>query len=220
MCKISNAENSSTPRKLSSVLSDKAVFYILLALLVALLIPMLLIARYDVPSTDDYNFSGPAYQAWIHTRSVRETLKAAAAKVTDTYKTWQGTFSALLMFCLAPCVWSEKLYFLTPLIMLTSLFIGVISLCHVLLRRLLGATKYQAGTIAIIILIAYTQLLPSPVQGFYWYNGSVYYTFFFGVSLVLYSLIFQQIITNNNNDVATPPTRINSSDSFSFRSSQ
>lgn len=173
--------------------SEKTVFILLLAGIVAVLIPMLAIARYNVPCADDYSYGDLTHSAWKQTHSLPEVLKGGARTVSDYYSGWQGTYSAVFAFSLQPAVFGEQWYPLTTFIMLISLCGGIVSLFDVVFRRILNAAWHQTGIAIIVVLAVCTQFLPSPVQAFYWYNGSVYYTFFFGISLVLYAKILSYI---------------------------
>lgn len=174
-------------------LKEKSLFIILLAGIVMILIPMLVIARYNVPCADDYSYGGFTHLAWEQSHSLLDVLGKSAQTVRHYYFGWQGTYSAVFAFSLQPAVFGEQWYPLTTYIMLISLCGGIIYLFDVVFRRILNAAWYQTGIVIIVILVVCTQLLPSPVEAFYWYNGSVYYTFFFGISLVLYAKILAYI---------------------------
>ncbi len=120
-----------------------------------------------------------------------------------SYYKSQGTFSAVFLFTLQPAIFGEDYYALVPFIMLTALIAGLICfgfnffrLFHTenLTKEKKQRNKWICGIVICVFVILCTQFLPSPVQGFYWYNGSVYYTFFFGLSLILYSLLIQLIV--------------------------
>lgn len=110
-------------------------------------------------------------------------------QMLETYQTWQGSFSSLIAFALQPAIFGDKWYFLTPWILLAALLGGTFYFTDTVVHKLLGATRRQAAIIGICFGIAFTQLLPSPVEGFYWWTGAVYYTLFYGVDLVLYALL-------------------------------
>ena len=44
-----------------------------------------------------------------------------------------------------------------------------------------------------MIAIIFTQFLPSPSQGFYWYNGAIYYSFTFSFMLVFFGCLIGYI---------------------------
>ncbi len=174
-------------------IGDRLAFFVLLALLAAVLLPMLVIAAYDVPCADDFSYGSSTHRVWVETHSLPAVLSKAAWVVDNYYHGWQGTFSATFLFSLQPAVFSARLYWVTPVLMLLSLCGGLCCLTGAL-RRALGATVWQGGIAAIVLIAAWTQLLPSPCEAFYWFNGSSYYTFFFGLSLILYGQLADVIL--------------------------
>lgn len=172
---------------------EKGIFAVLLVGIVIVLIPMLVIAKYNVPCADDYSYGGLTHSTWEQSHSFLNVLNNSAHEVKRIYLGWQGTYSAVFAFSLQPAIFGEEWYPLTTYIMLISLCGGIVYLFDVVFRRILNAAWYQTGIVIIVVSAICTQLLPSPVEAFYWYNGSVYYTFFFGISFVLYAKILTYI---------------------------
>lgn len=171
-----------------SALSYKALFILATVILCVFLVPMLTAGMYAVPCADDYSYGYEAHKVFIETGSVFKALLRGLEHVGEVYKIWQGTYSAIFLFSVQPAIFGEELYALTGFIMLFSLTAGCIAVCFALFRRVFGLDKYLAGCIGCACVIACTQLLPSPVQGFYWYNGAVFYTFFYALSLIAFAL--------------------------------
>lgn len=169
-------------------LSYKALFCISLVIFAAFLIPLLIISFYAAPAADDYSFGCVPHNVFVQTGSVWQSIVSALGRVGDVYKTWQGTYSAVFLFSLQPSVFGEELYALTAFIMLGALTGGVFVLCISLFRRVFKVSAYVGGIVASAVTVVCSQLLPSPVQGFFWYNGAVYYTFFYGLSLIAFAL--------------------------------
>ena len=161
---------------------------ILIAILLAAIIPLLLVARFDVACADDLSFGARAHSAYAASGSVLSAISAAFEEARIAYNTWQGSFSAIFLMALQPAVFGDGFYSITAWIMLLSLIGGVILFCVALFSRLFGASKSLSFCTAALVCIFSTQLLPSPVQGIFWYNGSVYYTLFFAVSLAALAL--------------------------------
>ncbi|MFQ8599999.1 MAG: hypothetical protein ACLSAP_05000 [Oscillospiraceae bacterium] len=126
-----------------------------------------------------------------------EVVRAAGEQVGITYQNWQGTFSAIFMMAIQPAVFGENFYFLAPYIMLTALLGGIFFFCYAFFRKMFHASRAQFVTLSAVLCIICTQFLPSASQGFYWYNGAVFYTFFFGISLVLYALVIVYLLSGN-----------------------
>ena len=169
-------------------LSYKNIKCLSLVALALLLIPLLLLSFYSAPAADDFSYGAPAHRAWVESGSVFAALWAALLKVWESFFGWQGTYSAIFLMAIQPAVFSESLYWMTAFIMLASLLAGTFAFCRAFFSRLLGLDKHLADIIAAVLLLLSTQLLPSPVQGFYWFNGSVYYVLFHGLMLLALAL--------------------------------
>lgn len=156
--------------------------WLLLALLAASLIPVLVLGRYDWPSSDDYCYAYLPHEALLQGGSFWGEVWHT---MWGYYKSWQGTFMALGLMAVTPLTFSEYLYWLTPVVMLSSLCIGTFKLTGTLVRRGLGGTWRQTVFIAVPLLLRSIQFVSSPKDSFYWWNGAVYYTFTYGIMLLL-----------------------------------
>ena len=170
-------------------LPEKAVALLVVAAVALMLVPMLVVARYNVPCADDYHYGASTYHTWQATHSLAAVLRAAGEKVAERYANWQGTYSAIFLMALQPAVFGNGFYALVPFLTLGMLAAGTCFFCLSLFAKLLGASRWQALVLALVWLDIDTQLLPSAVQGFYWYNGAIFYTFFFGVQLFYFGLL-------------------------------
>lgn len=170
-------------------LPEKAVALLVVAAVALMLVPMLVVARYNVPCADDYHYGASTYHTWQATHSLAAVLRAAGEKVAERYANWQGTYSAIFLMALQPAVFGNGFYALVPFLTLGMLAAGTCFFCLSLFAKLLGASRWQALVLALVWLGIDTQLLPSAVQGFYWYNGAIFYTFFFGVQLFYFGLL-------------------------------
>ena len=156
--------------------------WLLLALLAASLVPILLLGRYDWPSADDYIYAYLPHEALLRGDGFWGEVWHT---IWGYYKSWQGTFMALGLMAVTPLTFSEYLYWLTPVVMLSSLCIGTFKLTGTLVRRGLGGTWRQTVFIAVPLLLLSIQFVSSPKDSFYWWNGAVYYTFTYGIMLLL-----------------------------------
>lgn len=153
------------------------------------LIPMLALARYDVPSADDYSFGAQTHQVWLQTGSLAAVLRMSAARIKALYLGWQGSFAAMFLMTLQPAVFGEEFYCLTPYVMLGVLIPSVLFFCWTLFRRTFGTSRGCWFLTALFWLTLTIQNAPRAVEGFYWFNGASYYMGFFSLSLVLYGLL-------------------------------
>jgi len=168
--------------------SYKTLFIVSIIILCAFLLPMLIAGFFAVPCADDYSYGYEAHKVFQNSGSVIKALLRGLEHVGEVYTIWQGTYSAVFLFSVQPAIFGEGLYCLTSMIMLLSLTAGCIFICVELFSDVFSLNSYASGIIGCAVTIVSTQLLPSPVQGFYWYNGAVFYTFFYGLSLIAFAL--------------------------------
>ena len=163
------------------------LLFLLLALLVSL-IPLLSLAPYDFPCADDFSFGADVHTAWESTHSFFAVLQAARTVALSFYENWQGSFCAVFLMALHPAVFGESCYALTPFLMLAMFLGGTFCFCLSLFSRVFALPRSFGACAAALLSLFSLQLIPYPVQSLYWFNGSLYYTFFYGLSLLAFSL--------------------------------
>lgn len=157
------------------------------------LIPMFIIALYNHPSIDDFYYGIKTYHAVQDAGSLPQILSAAVEQVKETYQNWQGTFSAVFLFALHPAVFQDSLYSASTFLLLPAFLFSSLFLWKVLLRDCCKAPREAYWIISLVLLGCSIQFMPSPVQGFYWWNGSIYYTFFYSLSCLCIGLVLKVI---------------------------
>lgn len=171
-----------------TIITKAAAFLAVCALLLSL-VPLVAIAPYGAPQLDDFYYAKTTHEAWEATKSPGAVLGAAAGFSAHIYKTWQGTYAASFLMSLHPGVWGDSGMVFVPVILLAALLIGLWALVRSLGRHVLGLSVYERGIVFSLLAILCTQLLPSPLEGYYWYNGAMLYTFFFALLLLFFALL-------------------------------
>jgi len=155
---------------------------LLILVLAATLVPALAVGQYARAAADDYSFG--RFPFWA-VQEGKPLLPAVWDTITLYYFGWQGTFSAIALMSVTPCVFSEQLYGIaTAAVMLFGLSFGTVKLADTLVRKLLGGDWRETVCVAVPLLLVAIQTVPSPINSFYWWNGALYYTFTYGVSLL------------------------------------
>lgn len=160
----------------------------LVALLAAALVPMLAISAFDHSYADDWHYAVGAHLALEAGGGAAAALRAALDEVVDAYFSWQGTYSAIFLMALQPGVLGEELYGAGAVAVLALLVLATGYFASVLVRDVLGAGRSSWICASAAVLLLQTQLLPSPVEGIWWYNSAVYYTFYHALMLVMAGL--------------------------------
>lgn len=177
--------------------SYKTIIVLLFIALIALMIPMAMIARYDVPSSDDFGHGIWTHPEFISTSSLFKTVIMGIKWVSFCFYHISGTFSVQLFDSLAPNVFGERYYVVTFYIMAVSLFFGLAYFYKTLFSLVFKTEKEYCLIITLISLIIVTQFLPSCVEGFYWYVGAITYTFYFSLFLVAIALLVKQFCASS-----------------------
>lgn len=159
---------------------------LVVAMVILSMIPLYAIARYDVPSADDFQFRPDVIQEIITNNGILDCIQYILEVVKYYYNNWQGTYTVyfivnfLMMLGFEP----PDMYSLVPIVILSLFTIAFFAICWVVLH---GCLKISAkGTIIIFGLLQFAcvQCTPSIVEGFYWYSGAMMYTGFFSVWLI------------------------------------
>lgn len=170
----------------------KQVNRILSVIFIISLAPLLILAFFDHPAIDDFVFGAQIHHTIQAGGSIFDTVRVAVEQTAQVYQEWQRSFAAVFLFSFQPAVWGESFYWITPYIMLGIYVISTFFFGKVLCVDLLKASKAQWCLLSVLIMGISIQTMPSPVQGIYWYNGAVYYTFFYSLSLLLWGWILQE----------------------------
>ncbi len=155
------------------------------------LIPLLLIARYNFPSADDYSFGDTCRYAWRTTHSIWQVLKEAFLLSWESYFNWMGSFTSEVVSALHPAVFKEEFYSVTTWIMLGMLTFSTVYLLKGIFVKVFKADKYMARIAIMAVLFVSIQCLSRQgrVEAFYWYCGSVRYVFLHSMSLFFYGIM-------------------------------
>lgn len=143
------------------------------------LAPLAAISLYNHPCSDDYNYGLYVSQAVGAGGSLWDVLSAAAREVRETYFDWQGTFSAVFLMALQPAAFGERFYMVTPYLMVGSLLFSTFFFLKEVFVRRLSMSRPAWVTVSCALGFFMVHFSPNAFEGFFWYNGSVFYTFFF-----------------------------------------
>lgn len=160
--------------------------------LAVVVFPLLLISQYNYPTADDWSFGVNAYQALQNGGGFWDVLRASCEMVYSSYMNWEGRFSAVLFGSLQPGIWGEEYYAVVAWLMLGAIILSELLLVKTFLDD--NDTKENRWLwFPVIAPVVMMQILycPYPEESFYWYTGSVNYTFVYGLSLVLLVLFWK-----------------------------
>lgn len=175
--------------KLQTICTKKNMALLCLGVLLLSLIPLLYVSRYDHPTGDDIYYGLDAHMVWESTHSLPQTIANACRGVAEDYHTWQGTYSAMLLMRLQPSVFSERCYFLTPFLIVGLMLCGSWYLLRQVSCYVIPFDTYERLGIWSVLMLLTLQWAFSPGEAFYWYNGGMYYTGYYGLTLLMFGLL-------------------------------
>ncbi|MEA4940228.1 MAG: DUF6056 family protein [Christensenella sp.] len=161
----------------------------LLIIFLTTLVPIGLVSAYDRMDFDDYDYSVLTHAAVRDDGSALGLLRAAGQTVSDTYQNWQGTYSAVFLFSLQPAIWGQGWYAVTPWILIGALVLGLGCFTYAIFVVALRQDRRVWLLVWMLTSILCVQFPRDPSEGFFWYNGGMFYTFFFGLLLIWLALI-------------------------------
>lgn len=160
--------------RLNRLITPKRLALGMCLLLAASLIPLLVIARYNVPSADDYTHGVAGYANWQEHHSVPLLLQASFAYTQNLFHTWTGLYTIGIIPLSAPLVMDQ--YWIVPYFTLLPLCFAVLFLLFALLRNVFKADAWTSLLMAAVTSLCVVQLVPCRAESFYWHSAATTYT--------------------------------------------
>ncbi len=164
----------------------------------AVILPVILIARYNRPCADDYAYTYMTHNALEQGAGIPGLIKAALDTDIKYYNSWQGLYTSAFVMALTPSVFGETYYVLCTYIILASVFLPLF-FCIRMVGKSCG-TSGQAGLPALFVTVYLALCMPSATQGLFWYNGAVNYISF--TMLAVFNIILTCSLYCQNRDVS------------------
>ena len=157
--------------------------------LAVILWPLFTIAKYDYPSADDWSFGKYMYRAMQAGEGIAGVFHAIYQTLEQNV--WEARFSILILSALQPAAFGEHFYQITPYLMIGSVILSQFLLLRECIAGQAKENRWLILPIGIPMAILQVLYCPYPEESFYWYNGSVNYTFVYSLSLVLLTLYLE-----------------------------
>lgn len=174
---------------------EKMCSVILLILMIVSLGILMYVGRYNHPTGDDYYYAAVTGKAYQETGSLTKTVKAAAEGVVYQYYNWQGTYSAMFLMYLPPNIFGKNAYKLVTAVILFLYAGGTFYLLKPLLCDILGMTGRGLTICASALVMLCIQTVQFAGESYFWYNGSMYYTGYFAVTLFFLGMVCRYIMS-------------------------
>lgn len=157
--------------------------------LIVILLPLFMIAKYDYPSADDWSFGKNMYRAMQAGEGLRGVFHAIYQTLSQN--AWEARFSILILSALQPAAFGEYFYRITPYLMIGSVVFSQLLFLGECIKDPKKENRWLLLPIGIPVAMLQVLYCPCPEESFYWYNGSVNYTFVYSLSLILLTLYLE-----------------------------
>ena len=160
------------------------IYILLLILLGAVCAPLIVLGFYNYPMADDWSMGVFLYKA---ATSGTSAFGGIGEGVRYWFLTGEPRFSAVLFGVMVPSAFgNEHFYYVVSFLMISGLIISELYFFNCFFRDI-----RLTVTVITIPLILQILCVPFPTETFYWYVGSVNYTFINSISLILIALFFK-----------------------------
>lgn len=172
---------------------EKTVAAVLFIILALSILPVMYLGRYNHPAGDDYYYGAETGHVWEATGSIIDTVAEAVRGVAYQYHNWQGTYSAMLLMYIPPNIFGDNAYRLVTCVMLLLLTGSIFYLMKPIITEWLKGSKALWILVSSVVAFLCIQTVPSQGETFFWYNGSMYYTGFYSVTLFLFGIMLRYL---------------------------
>ncbi len=178
-------------QKSKKLFSRKTIALLFTIIMLVSILPLLVLAGYDCPSSDDFGYSVKTSQVWNDTGSVGSLLTAAFQQTVETYHDWQGSYTTTFLISLQPAIFGLQYYGISVVITLLLFVFSLYFLLHTVFMVLLKADKYTYVTVAALVSICCVNFVFSPSEAFYWCASSYTHTFGAAFFFIMVSLLLR-----------------------------
>lgn len=177
--------------KLNKFITLKNILLVIIIITILLMIPILRVSFYTHPSADDYSY-GINTANVIKNEGIMEVFKGTIKTLNEFYSTWQGTYSAIILFSLNPSVFGNNMYFLTTFIIIGLLFIAMYYFLKQIINKFLKCDKKIFWICLLALFLLFIETMPDKCQGLFWWNGASFYMIFLALEFLEWGLLVKR----------------------------
>ena len=167
---------------------EQCIAAMLLLGLVIILVPLVAITRYNVPSVDDFAYATMAGYGHGESLGFWEIILLEIKQSYVQWQTWQGLYFSNFVSFLVNALCMREYYFLTTLFSLGFLVISELLAGCMLLKHGFGISRELALIFIIPCICLQVLLIPSPAEAFYWMCGAIIYSTMLAITFIYVAL--------------------------------
>lgn len=177
---------------------NKIIEIIVCLICICILLPIVIVGKYDRPSADDYSYSVYTHNVIKNGGNIFDVINAAGKTNIEFYNSWQGLYSSAFMLAFQPSIYGEKLYVLTPIIILVIAYLCLLWSTDIINKNFVKRSFIFSIMSSLVILTILILWLPSKVEGLYWFNGAMNYMPWIFTDILAISLLIKLYFYDNS----------------------
>lgn len=154
------------------------------------LVPLMLAAVYNRPVIDDLCQPYDAMMAVQNGGTLWDALGIAWQRMIGTYFASCGTYLTMFLSYISPMIYDYRAAYIHPVFFMLLMVAACFRAAYCARAFAPDAPKSALNAAALLMSVLLLTLLPSAMDGYYWYSGAVNYTFTFALSVLLFSGLF------------------------------
>lgn len=162
----------------------KKIAVVMTGLFLISLLPILYCSFFDYATGDDLWEGAVAHRVLVNQGTIKEFVTAIYEWAKVDYIGWEGNWSSIILWCLEPSIWGEKVYCITPWIALITLGGGITYILVYYLKKQLACNSSFLIIVSVLSCFLTIQYMPNIRCGIFWYTGMINYVVPYGLSLI------------------------------------
>lgn len=157
-------------------------------LLMTMVAPMVYIAQYIWPCSDDFEMSLWCKQMLDAGGNVWQVIGRAVDYAVYKWQVWEGTFSSIFLMALQPGIWGDEYYLFGVIFLILGLVGSIFTLTYVLMVKQARAPKSVWLILTSLPAWAWFFRVMFTEEAFYWWTGASNYTGFHSWVMLMIAL--------------------------------
>lgn len=174
-------------------MENKTNEIMIILICIIIVIPLFIIAIYDRPSVDDYNYAILTRKVIEDKGNIFQLIKAAWDTNIKFYNSWQGLYTSAFILSLQPGIFGENFYCFTIFIVTGISYLCLMFSINILNKHFIKKSFLYTLEISTIIFTIIMLWIPSAAEGLYWYNGAMNYMPFLFFTILNLTLVYDCI---------------------------
>lgn len=171
--------------KLGKKITLKKVTIALGIVFILSLVPIIYLSFFNYATGDDLWEGAVAHYVLWRGGDFGTFIKAICEQFVSDYMGWEGNWSSIILWCLEPSIWGERVYIITTYIALIAISGSSWYFTNYFVKTYFSDSKCIGWLAFFATNIMMIQYAPNLKNAFFWYTGMVNYMVPFGCLLLV-----------------------------------